>query len=187
MAGVIHQIMRQRLHRRGRLYRDRVDPLDKYDDLELYQRFRFGRADINNIVAFLREDLEFGYNRKGSLSPELQVLIALRFYATGTFQNMIGDTVNVDKSTISRTIHRVTRALCARAREQIRLPSTEQANRQKRAFATMGRPPGLPNVLGCVDGTQIQIQGPTQNEHTYTRAHTHTHTHTHTFLFNCLI
>eukprot|EP00745_Piridium_sociabile_P026390 TRINITY_DN42126_c0_g1_i1.p1 TRINITY_DN42126_c0_g1~~TRINITY_DN42126_c0_g1_i1.p1 ORF type:complete len:207 (+),score=34.75 TRINITY_DN42126_c0_g1_i1:221-841(+) len=31
----------------------------------------------------------------------------------------------------------------------------------------MGRLPGLPNVLGCVDGTQIQIQAPTQNEHEY--------------------
>ena len=148
MAGVIHQIMRQRLHRRGRLYRDRVDPLDKYDDLELYQRFRFGRADINNIVALLREDLEFGYNRKGSLSPELQVLIALRFYATGTFQNMIGDTVNVDKSTISRTIHRVTRALCARAREQIRLPSNRTSEPTKACICNYGSPPWFAKRVG---------------------------------------
>ena len=51
---------------------------------------------------------------------------------------------------------------------------------QKRRFMNMGRRPGLSNVLGCViglchwavslgcvDGTQMHIQGPTRNEHEY--------------------
>ena len=166
MAGVIHQVMRQRRRRRDRVYRDHIYPLQHYDDVELYQRFRF-RRHINRIVDFLREDLQFAYNRKGSLTPEMQVLVALRFYASGSFQNLVGDTVSVHKSTVSRTMHRVSAALCARARQHIHFPNREQANTQKRAFAMMGRPPGLPNVLGCVDGTQIQILAPTRNEHEY--------------------
>lgn len=168
MAGVLHQVMRQRLQqRRERVYRDRFNPFEHFDDVELYERFRFRRADIIRIVNFLREDLTFGYNRKGFLSPELQVLVALRFYATGSFQNVIGDTVHVDKSTVSRTIHRVTTALCSIARQHIHFPNRVEANRQKVVFANMTRPLGLPNVVGCVDGTQVQIEAPTQNEHEY--------------------
>ena len=157
MAGVIHQGLRQPLQRRERVFRDRFNPLEEYDDVELFQRFRFRRVDIHHIANLLREELQFGYNRKGSLSPEMQVLIALRFYATGSLQIVVGDTVHVDKSTVSRTIHRVTEAMCARARQHIRIPSQQQPNVQKRLFAMMDRHPGLPNVVGCVDGTQVLI------------------------------
>ena len=167
MAGFIHQQENWQNRRRPRLYRDRFHPLHEYDDVDLFQRFRFRRQDINHIVDMLREDLQYAYMRKGALSPELQVLIALRFYATGCLQIVAGDTVNVDKSTVSRTIHRVTEAICDKAREYIKLPSQAEGNVQKRRFSNMGRRPGLPNVLGCVDGTQVRIQAPTRNEHEY--------------------
>ena len=31
----------------------------------------------------------------------------------------------------------------------------------------MGRRPGISNVLGCIDGTQVRIIGPSRNEHEY--------------------
>ena len=166
MAGAVHQ-HQQRLQRRVPLYRDHFHPLDEYDDVDLFERFRFRRGDIARITDLLREDLQFAYMRKGALEPELQVLVALRFYATGSFQIVVGDTVNVNKSTVSRTLHRVSAALCARAREHIRLPDQRGADAQKRLFVRMGLDPGLANVLGCVDGTQIRIQGPVDNEHEY--------------------
>ena len=36
----------------------------------------------------------------------LQLLVTLRYYATGTFQSVCGDTVGVDQSTASRAITR---------------------------------------------------------------------------------
>ena len=35
---------------RQRVFRDRTDPLDCYDDLELVQRFRFSRSSISRIT-----------------------------------------------------------------------------------------------------------------------------------------
>ena len=112
----------------------------------------------------LRNDLEFGNRRRDTLSAEMQVLVALRFYASGSFQNVLGDTVNVRKSTVSRMVHRVSAALCRHSREFIHFPNQDEANRQKRKFLEKSN---FPNVIGCIDGMQIKIQAPTKNEHEF--------------------
>ena len=43
---------------RNRVFRDRKNPLDMYDDVELYDKFIFRRHDILTIVDELRDDLE---------------------------------------------------------------------------------------------------------------------------------
>ena len=164
MAEVVHALYWRRQLRRNRVFRDKLNPLDVYDDIELFERFRFGRIDILRIVEEIRADLSFGYRRKGYLSPELQVLTALRFFASGSFQIVVGDTIRAHKSTVSRTIHRVSAALCARARRWINLPRQREADRQKRLFFAMA---GFPNVIGCVDGTHVKLQAPVVNEYEY--------------------
>ena len=53
--------------------------------------------------------------RNHSLPPLHQVLIALRFYISGSFLQVIGDTfASVDKSTVSRVITDMSRALIAK-------------------------------------------------------------------------
>ena len=74
-------------------------------------RYRFRAADIERIVEWLEEDLKHHYQRRGALSPRLQVLLALRYFACGTFQEVVADTVRVHKSTVCRLIHRVAAAL----------------------------------------------------------------------------
>ena len=59
--------------------------------------------EIITITESVSEDLELS-KRKGSLTPLLQALIALRFYASGTFQDTVGETIGVDQSTVSRTV-----------------------------------------------------------------------------------
>lgn len=164
MAGFVHRYFHERIQRRNRHIRERFNPLEEFDDAELYSRYRFRRNDIVSIVNLLREDLEFVDRRRATTSAEMQVLIALRFYASGNFQNVLGDTVHVHKSTVSRTLHRVSAALCRRAREFIYFPNQGQANIQKRKFFAMRN---FPQVIGCIDGTQVQIQAPTDNEHEF--------------------
>ena len=69
MAALILLRYRQRrLLRRNRIFRDRTNPLDKFNDLELFWRFRFRRADILQMTNELKEELEH-LNRKGALPP----------------------------------------------------------------------------------------------------------------------
>ena len=49
--------------------------------------------------------------RNHALTPAQQLLIELRLLSSGLFQQVIADTMKVHKSTICRTISRVTKAL----------------------------------------------------------------------------
>ena len=59
MAAVVHALYWRRQLRRNHVFRDKLNPLDVYDDIELFERFRFGRIDILRIVEEIRADLTF--------------------------------------------------------------------------------------------------------------------------------
>ena len=59
----------------------------------------------------VRDAIEYPVTRQGSSSALRQVFMALRLFATGGFQNLVGEMIGVDKSTTSRAIHRVTDAM----------------------------------------------------------------------------
>ena len=51
-------------------------------------------------------------------------------YATGSFQNLVAETIGIDQSTASRTIHRVTNVLVYRMHDWVRLPTQQEADQQ---------------------------------------------------------
>ena len=67
-ALILLRYRRRRLLRRNRIFRDRTNPLHKFNDLELFWQFRFRRADILQMTNELKEELEH-LNRKGALPP----------------------------------------------------------------------------------------------------------------------
>ena len=104
MAGVLDLIDDIDLgfpqRRRPRHVRERVNPLDIYDDVDLVSRFRFRRNDIEIILRDIQDEIQHETDRNAALAPSLQLLIALRFYASGSFQNVIGDGFHVSPSTV---------------------------------------------------------------------------------------
>lgn len=64
----------------------------------------------------------------------------------------------------SRTISRVTKALVRQMPKWVKLPSQKQADKTKIQFFAKA---GFPNVIGCIDGTQIRILAPTENKHEF--------------------
>ncbi|KAL9978170.1 hypothetical protein ACROYT_G015661 [Oculina patagonica] len=92
-------------HRRPQKFRLSTNCLiDGFTDKELRARYRFGRQSILYITNLLAGDLRRSTARNHALLPLHQVLIALRFFASGSFLQVIGDTVGVDKSTVSRAV-----------------------------------------------------------------------------------
>ncbi|KAI0217091.1 hypothetical protein LSAT2_031008 [Lamellibrachia satsuma] len=75
-----------------------------------------------------------------------QVMVALRMYATRCFQNLVTETIGIDQSTASRTIHRLTNALVHRMHDSVCLPAQQVADQQKVKFLRLA---GYPNVLIC--------------------------------------
>lgn len=112
MADLPGFLLRMRnYHRREQRYRQHGINIDGLFDAELRARYRFGREAINYITNLLRDDFLRDTKRNHSLDPQHQVLIALRFFASGSSLQVIGDTFGVDKSTVSRVITGVSAAL----------------------------------------------------------------------------
>ena len=84
-----------------------------------------------------------------------QLLIALRFYACGSFQQVVGDTVGVEKSTVCRIVRRVSLALSRLLPQYCNWPTEERKNEIKAGFFQVA---GFPGVVGCIDGTHVRIQ-----------------------------
>ena len=131
---------------------------------ELRARCRFGRNSINYITNLLYEDLVRDTQRGHALEPEGQVLIALRFFASGSFLQVIGDSLGVDKSTVSRTVRDVSVAHNRRQHQFIKWPSSDEFDRIKNHFFLLT---GFPSVIGCVDCTHVGIQALHSNENHY--------------------
>ena len=163
-AVVIMRYRNRRAIRRNRIFRDRTNPLDVYNDDEIYKKFRFHRQAILDLTDGVQQHIEHLLARQGSLTPVLQVLVTLRFYATGTFQNVVGELIGVNQSTVSRTVTRVTDAFLRYMNEFIEWPDQQTADANKAKFFGMN---GFPNVIGCVDGTHVRIQAPVDQEHEF--------------------
>ena len=68
---------------RERVFRDRSDSLEFYDDLELMQRFRFSRSAIFKITEIIVDHLNTT-DRSHAAHPHVQVCVTLHFFASGT-------------------------------------------------------------------------------------------------------
>lgn len=151
--------------RRNRIFRDRLNPLDTYNDQEILSRYRMTRQCIMDVIDIVREDILNETNRSHALSVEQQTFAALRYYATGSFQLVTGDTLGLSQSSVSRSIQKVSTALANRAGQYIQFPTDgRRILRIKEGFMDAT---GFPNVLGCVDGSLIPIKAPSSREDIY--------------------
>ena len=155
--------MRRNL-RRDRIFRDRFNPLDNYDDDDLMKRFRMPRHVILEVIDLIEAEIEHPTQRSHAIPSSLQVLCALRYFATGNFQFVSGDLTGISQSSVSRIVTRVSAALANKSQELIKFPMHERDQQiVKEGFFERDRH-RIPNVLGCLDGSLIPIKAPSQNE-----------------------
>ncbi|XP_070521825.1 putative nuclease HARBI1 [Cardiocondyla obscurior] len=87
--------------------------------------------------------------------PLHQLLLTLRFYATGTFQIVIADFAGIHASTACRIIKKVTIALASECRHYICFP--ENTINVEKEFYNIAK---FPRVVGAIDCTHIKVQSP---------------------------
>ncbi|XP_064630742.1 putative nuclease HARBI1 [Lineus longissimus] len=164
---VLENLEARRALRRQRVFRDRLQPLDVYDDVDLYRRYRMTRPVLLEVIDLLQDDIAPYTLRSHAVPATLQVCVALRYFATGSLQLDNGDMSNgLSQPTISRIITRVATALQGKAKHFITFPRTAaEQERQKEGFYTERH--RIPNVIGCVDGSLIPIKCPSVNENAY--------------------
>lgn len=151
--------------RRNRIFRDRLNPLDAYNDTEIVARYRLSRQLIMALYDLIGPNIEPETHRSHAIPGMLKIFVALRYYASGSFQNVMGDGTGIHKSSVCRIIADVTNELCRVRNTFITFPQNAQDIMQtKEAFHDIG---DFPNVIGAIDGTLISILTPHEDEHVY--------------------
>ncbi|KAH7950062.1 hypothetical protein HPB49_019198 [Dermacentor silvarum] len=124
------------------------------------QHFRLRKETVRWLCDEVAEEL--GGVRSTALSVERQVLCALRFFATGSFQGSVGseETIGVTQPAVSKCVRRVAEAIvhAGTRNKWVHFPRTsEEKAAVKEGFLRRG---GIPGVIGCVDGSLIAIIAP---------------------------
>jgi len=83
--------------KRQRKFRDRENPFDLKDSV-LLQKYRFPMHVLISLTDKMKPFLMRMTLRSNSIPPHLQILIALRFFASESFQNVTGDVVNISQT-----------------------------------------------------------------------------------------
>ena len=151
--------------RRPRIFRDRSNPLDWMNDDQIIANYRLTREVILELVDDMYLELQPATKRNNAIESHMQILITLRYYATGSFYGLIAEGLGISKSSVSVIIDRVTKAICARRNRYIKFPMDR--GEQRRVKAGFFRIASFPNVIGAVDGTLIAIRPPVEHEPTY--------------------
>ena len=165
MAGQV-ELQNQR-QRRRRTFRERKDVLDDLDDRELVRRYRLDRAGVLFVTDLVRERLTRPTMRNKALSPEMQVIITLRYLATGKMQQCSADDLGISQQTVSKVISDTVNALSdiTILSQFIRFPLTPvETQRKKAEFVQIA---GFPEVIGVIDGTHVRIMAPSEQEAEY--------------------
>ncbi|XP_060556908.1 putative nuclease HARBI1 [Ruditapes philippinarum] len=169
MAALLLAVALER-RRRGtipqvRVFRDRENPLDFMDDVDLIKKYRMNRNAIYDLCEALNNDLSRPTKRSNALPVSLQVLMALRYYATGSFQSVVGDGYSVSSMSVSRCVRDVSYFITRRLQNEIKFPLLDEQQRLvKQGFYEIAQ---FPHVLGTVDGTLVPIRAPHDDEHIY--------------------
>ena len=154
----LQHLQGRRQLRRERVFQDRQNPFEYYTNEEFHHRFRFTKENTIFIIDIIADDIRFNTNRNKALPPYLQVLTALSFYGSGGFHVSVGDRINIHRSTVCRTVKRVSIALAQRRADFIKMPTTRNAVRETyEAFHDMHQ---FPNIIGLIDCTHIRISNP---------------------------
>ncbi|KAJ8911486.1 hypothetical protein NQ315_010858 [Exocentrus adspersus] len=137
-----------------RYLRDMENPFEFYACLPFKRRYRFSKDTVQYVILpLVVEELQKPNHRGLPVSPIIQVLLCLRYLATGSYQTVDGDLRGLSQSTVSLTINRVGTAIARHLPEYVKFPEDNTENMQ--LFYAIAHFPG---VTGCVDGTHIPIK-----------------------------
>jgi len=82
---------------RLRQYKTRINPLEDLDLEVFFDRYRFPKDVVFDLCNTLRPQLQHSTHRGKSLSVEIQVCTALRYYSQGGYLPVIGYIHDISK------------------------------------------------------------------------------------------
>lgn len=75
-----------RHRRRIILFKERKNPFALLSESEFKRRYRFSKDTVKFIISIVKDELKPLQERRNTISCEMQVLITLRYFAKGMYQ-----------------------------------------------------------------------------------------------------
>ena len=165
MAALLAHLLHQRNVPRPAQRAIRLAPQDLDEDF-FRKNYRIDTGTFQWLCHIIRDDDGISRKQEGErvLQAPLIVSTALRFLASGSFQNIMGDVSGISQTSQSRAVAAVTDALSSRANQFI---SFARCGRSADIKAKFGRMAGMPGVLGAIDCTHVPIRSPSVDEYAY--------------------
>ncbi|KAJ8930648.1 hypothetical protein NQ314_016563 [Rhamnusium bicolor] len=149
-----------------RLLRNHSNPFE-LPDHRFIDLFRLNKDLMRNLINALRPHLQERSRITGVL-PEQRIFAALLFYATGSYQRLLGQgyLVSMSQQLVSKCVREVTEAIYFHLdNEWINFPASEEEKmRIKISFMEKTRFPG---TIAAIDCTHVAILKPRLEEHNY--------------------
>ncbi|XP_063216585.1 putative nuclease HARBI1 [Bacillus rossius redtenbacheri] len=144
--------------RSAKKIRDRPDNLEEWSEEEFFMRFRITKQTTRHLMIEINDFIKFRTDRNSAISPTNQLLLTLRYYATGGTLTSVGDFAGVHKTTAGRVVKRVSEAIAFLRPQYIKLPQTEEEIEQ--AQVSFFQIAAFPRVVGSMDCTHVKVKSP---------------------------
>ena len=111
-ARLLDDIRGRNRVRAPREYYPRIDQW-AIRDSKFRRKYRLSKPVVKELVELVRQPLERATRRGHAIPVDLQVLAALRYYDTGSFQDVIGELngIGLSQPSMSRIVRRVSVAI----------------------------------------------------------------------------
>ncbi|KAJ8685524.1 hypothetical protein QAD02_021317 [Eretmocerus hayati] len=142
-----------------RYVRDYQNPFEYWREDEFTNRYRFSKAVVMHyILPLIRDALDLVNSNRGlPVSPEIQLTIGLRYYATNCFQKANGDIHGYSHSTVCLIVRRVSVALAGLFNRFVQLPTREEQRVNAQLFHEVA---GMRSIFALLDGVLVKIASP---------------------------
>ncbi|XP_024878468.1 putative nuclease HARBI1 [Temnothorax curvispinosus] len=141
------------LHHRIRL---RINYFEELDENAFIDRFRLSKQSVTMLLNRIHHQLEHFTNWNYAISPMIQLLVALRFYATGSFFITVGDFCGRSKVSAHTIVHRVSPAIATLSEDFIRFPA--QPDQIRQAQGEFFEVSGFIRVIEAINCKHVRVQ-----------------------------
>lgn len=115
-------------HPRRKYFYRKYDPLIEHNDKEFRAKYRMTKRSfrrLNEIISPLLPEADDARGRKPT-SPEMKLLMTLRFYATGTFHYLNGEVVGYSAIHVCTVVREVSEAIASLLPAYVKFPSPSE-------------------------------------------------------------
>lgn len=157
----------ENIFHQNRIFQDHMNPMENYNEEQFRARFRFSKEAVRDVILpALFADLARPTTRNQALTPIQQLCTALRFYACGSYMRILGDTMGLHSTTVSKVVRNVSISIIHRLKDAyVKIPNNQ--NELLEISNDFRERCNFPGVIGAIDCTHIRIIKPSRDPATF--------------------